>query len=162
MSTDDLPTDVLTELGRVTWAAINLEDYVKSLCSFIEPADPRTDHRVVSTKIKDAKKVLADWSNPSVRDEALAWLERAGQAIERRNAVLHATPLVWFEQPGQRGERRFFLGEMPRKGRSYVGRPLTVESLAELRSVLVGAAYGWRDLVIAVGTESQAAATRSG
>jgi hypothetical protein len=26
---DDLPVDVLTELGRVTWAAIKLEDYTE-------------------------------------------------------------------------------------------------------------------------------------
>jgi len=33
-------------------------------------------------------------------------------------------------------------------------RPLTVESLSELRSVLEDAAAEWRDLVIALGTES--------
>jgi hypothetical protein len=43
---------------------------------------------------------------------------------------------------------------MPRKGRPYCERPLTVESLSELRSVLENAADGWRDLVIALATES--------
>src|SRR5256885_14792 len=38
---DDLPDDVLTELGRVTWASIVLEDAVKWLCSSIAPHDPR-------------------------------------------------------------------------------------------------------------------------
>jgi len=52
---DDLPVDVLTELGRVTWAAIKLEDYTEGLCSLIDPANPRTDKRQVSQKIKDAK-----------------------------------------------------------------------------------------------------------
>ena len=47
MSTD-LPVDVLTELGRVTWAAIKLEDYTEGLCSLIEPTNPRTDRRQVS------------------------------------------------------------------------------------------------------------------
>jgi hypothetical protein len=48
---------------------------------------------------------------------------------------------------------------MPRKGRPYAERALTVESLAELRSALVDAADGWRDLVIAVGAELRAGTT---
>ena len=148
---DDLPIDVLTELGRVTWAAIKLEDYTESVCSFIQPANPRTDRRLVGEKIKDAKRVLAGWPS-GVRDEAVAWLERARLAIERRNAVLHATPLVWIK-PGRRGDQRFLLGEMPRKGRPYTELPLTVESLSELRSVLAAAGAGWRDLVMALTPE---------
>jgi hypothetical protein len=49
---------------------------------------------------------------------------------------------------------RLGLGEIPRKGRPYFERPLTVESLSELRSVLENAAHGSRDLVIALGAES--------
>jgi hypothetical protein len=154
MPTDDLPTDVLTELGRVMWAAIKLEDYTEDVCSWIDPANPRTDKRQVGRKIKDANKVLSSWPDSSPRREAKAWLERAGRAIERRNAALHATPLVWLD-PGRRGELQLLLGEMPRNGRPYVERPLTVESLTELRSVLDGAADGWRDLVIAVDAEAR-------
>jgi len=155
MPVDDLPIDVLTELGRVTWAAIKLEDYAESMCSFIEPANPRTDRRQVGQKIKDAQKVLASRTASATRDEAKAWLERARQAIEQRNAALHATPLVGLESRRRGEPRRFLLGEMPRKGRPYFERPLTVEALSELRSVLEAAADGWRDLVIAVGTESK-------
>jgi hypothetical protein len=145
---DDLPIDVLTELGRVTWAAIKLEDYVESVCSFIEPANPRTDMRQLGQKIKDAQKVLTAKPVSATRDQAKAWLERARQAIEQRNAALHATPVVQLGEP-----QRLLLGEMPRKGRPYFERPLTVEALGELRSVLESAADGWRELVIAVGTE---------
>lgn len=150
MPVDDLSVDVLTELGRVTWAAIVLEDYTEGLCSSIDPANPREDRRSVGTKISDAQKVLAGWCASSTRDEARAWLDRARKAVERRNAALHATPLVWVE-PGERdGLQRLFLGEMPRGSRPYVERPLTVESLADLRSVLVAAVDGWQDLLIAV------------
>ena len=149
---DELSVDVFTELGRVTWAAIKLEDYVEGLCSHIDPANPRTDKRQVSTKIRDAQKVLAARTRSATRDEAAQWLEHARQAIERRNAALHATPIVWVGR--ERAEDRLGLGEMPRNGRPYVERPLTVESLSELRSVLEDAADGWRDLVIALGTES--------
>ncbi len=153
MPGDDLPIDVLTELGRVTWAAIKLEDYVESICSFIDPANPRTDRRQVSQKIRAAQKVLADRAASATRDKSKAWLERARQALEQRNAALHATPVVWLE-PRRHGEpQRFSLGEMPRKGRPYFERPLTVEALSGLRAVLEGAADGWRELAIAVGTE---------
>jgi len=145
---DDLPIDVLTELGRVTWAAIKLEDYVESVCSFIEPANPRTDMRQLGQKIKDAQKVLTAKPVSATRDQAKVWLERARQAIEQRNAALHATPVVHLGEP-----QRLLLGEMPRKGRPYFERPLTVEALGELRSVLEDAADGWRELVIAMGTE---------
>ena len=149
---DELSVDVFTELGRVTWAAIKLEDYVEGLCSHIDPANPRTDKRQVSTKIRDAQRVLAAETRSATRDEAAEWLEHARQAIEQRNAALHATPIVWVGS--ERAEDRLGLAEMPRKGRPYFERPLTVESLSELRSVLENAAYGWRDLVIALGAES--------
>ncbi len=42
---DDLPTEVLTELGRMTWAAIRLNDYVEGVCAFVQPSDPRADRR---------------------------------------------------------------------------------------------------------------------
>jgi hypothetical protein len=149
---DELSVDVFTELGRVTWAAIKLEDYVEGLCSHIDPANPRTDRRQVSTKIRDAQRVLAARTRSATRDEAAEWLEHARQAIELRNAAMHATPIVWVGR--KHAEDRLGLGEMPCKGRPYFGRPLTVESLSELRSVLENAADGWRDLVIALDTDS--------
>jgi hypothetical protein len=149
---DDLPVDVFTELGRVTWAAIRLEDYTEGVCSDIDPANPREDRRQVSQKIKDAKRVLRDWPASQTRDEATAWLERARLALERRNAALHATPLVWV-QDGHIDEQRQLLGEMPRAGRPYVERPLTVESLSELRSVLEEASAGWMDVALATYAE---------
>ena len=149
MTTDELPVDVLTELGRVTWAAIKLEDYAKSICSFIQPSNPREDRRQISQKLKDATDVLKGWPDSSPRDQAAAWLQRAGQALERRNAMLHATPMVPVAKDGSLGP--LFLGEMPRKNAPYTERALTVESLAKLRSVLQGAASGWRDLILAVG-----------
>jgi hypothetical protein len=150
---DDLPVDVLTELGRVTWAAIRLEDYVEDLCSHIDPRDPRRpDGRFVSQKIGHAKKILAGWASSPVREAAAAWLERARRAIERRNAILHATPIAWTGP--ERGDHWLGLGETAWRDRPYFERPLTVESLHELRSVLEDAGDGWRDLVISIWAES--------
>jgi hypothetical protein len=144
---DELPVDVLTELGRVTWAAIKLEDYAEGVCSHVDPSNPRTDKRQIGQKIKDAKKVLAGRAPCAARDQAVAWLDRAREAIERRNAALHATPVVRIGQ-GRPDEWPLLLGEMPRKDRPYFERPLTVESLSELRSVLEAAADGWQDVVL--------------
>lgn len=141
--------EVLAELGRVTWVTIKLEDYAEGICSFIDPANPRTDRRQMGAKIRASKRVLATWPDRALADEATEWLERARLAMERRNAALHATPMAWIG-PGR--AKQLFLGEMPRTDRPYTERPLTVESLAELRSVLEGAAAGWRDLTIAIGT----------
>lgn len=154
MPKDELPVDVLTELGRLTWAAIKLEDYVVDICSRVEPksfAEDLNDRRPVSGRIRDATKVMADWTDPSPRAGATAWLERASLALERRNAALHATPVAQI-RPGV--PKQLALGEMPRKGRPYAERPLTVESLGELRSVLEDAAAGWLDLAGALAQHS--------
>jgi hypothetical protein len=150
---DELPVDVLTELGRVTWAVIKLEDYAEDLCRKIEPVDLRkADKRPVSQKIKAAKDALSSRTPSATRDSALAWLECARQAMERRNAALHATPITWIGR--EPGARQLGLGKMPRDGSPYAELPLTVESLSELRSVLEAAAGGWADLAIALAAES--------
>lgn len=149
---DDLPLNVLTELGRVTWAAIKLEDYVGDICRRIEQtAGQAPDRRPISQKIKDAKKILTDGAPSVTSEKAIVWLERARQAVERRNAALNATPIVWI---GRERNDQLGLGEMPRRGSPYVERPLTVESPAELRSALQEAADGWADLTVALSTES--------
>jgi hypothetical protein len=128
---DALSVDVFAELGRVTWAAIKLEDCFEDVCSHIDPANPRTDKRPVSAKIRDAQRVLAGRTRSAARDKAAEWLEHARLAMERRNASLHATPIVWVGR--ECAEDRLGLGEMPRQGRLYFERPLTAESLSEPR-----------------------------
>jgi hypothetical protein len=39
----DVSDEVLTELGRLTLAAIDLESTVDTVCSFIEPSNPREE-----------------------------------------------------------------------------------------------------------------------
>jgi len=80
----------------------------------------------------------------------------AQSEIARRSQVplRNAVPA---DAPGRshaRRDGRRGIGEMPRKGRPYFGRPLAVESLSELCSVLENAADGRRDLAIALGTDS--------
>lgn len=155
MLDDDLPHGVFTELGRVTWAAILLEDYAEGLCSIIQPANPRTDGRPVGQKIREAHRVLADWpASSQTRSATDAWLERARAAIERRNAAMHATPVV-LSRRGHPDHGQQYIDEMPRGDRPYRQLPLMIEALSELRSVLTDARSGWRDLAVAVHAEGR-------
>jgi hypothetical protein len=72
---DDLPLDVLTELGRVTWAVIRLEDYTEDVCRNIELADVRTaDKRPLSQKIRSRPRFCrADRSQRRVMPRLRGW-----------------------------------------------------------------------------------------
>jgi hypothetical protein len=147
---DELPEDVLTELGRVTWAFIVLEDAVKWLCSSIAPHDPRNRPQL-RPMMNQARTALSGWPQSQARRDAYAWIDRADRAMDARNATLHATPLTWVGPTGPTEPARMLLGEMPRGNRRpYYERPLTVESLSELRTLLVEAMTGWRDLILSV------------
>jgi hypothetical protein len=79
------------------------------------PRTPRTDKRQVSTKIRDAQRVLAARTRSATRDEAAEWLEQVRQAIERLNTAMNASRIVWVGR--KHAEDRLGPGEMPRKGR---------------------------------------------
>ena len=79
------------------------------------PQPRRGIHIDLALHVDDAQRVLAARTRSATRDEAAEWLEHARQAIERRNAALHAAPIVWVGR--ERAEDRLGLGEMPRKGR---------------------------------------------
>ncbi|WP_435583331.1 hypothetical protein [Amycolatopsis thermoflava] len=148
MHLDEPPADALTALGRIAWAAIELESCVIDLCSLVKPVNPRTDRRPVSKQIEHAKAVLRCWTPSESRDAAISWLDRAAVAMDRRNAALHATPMVRFGL--DRRPLGYALGEMPRAGRPYFSRPFEVDALTELRDVLSEAAAGWREIMLAL------------
>ena len=149
-ASNDLPVDVFTELGRVTWAAIMLEDSIKWLCSLIWPHDPRTSP-TIGKMLGNARSELSRWPSSPARKDALGWLDHADKAIEARNAILHATPLTLADSEAPEESPRQFLGEMPRRsGQPYQERPMTVESLVAVRDLLAEAAAGWREVILAV------------
>ncbi len=118
-----------------------LEDYAESMCDVVEPTDPRTERRQITSRITDALRLLRTWPVSEARDRGVAWLENARSAIDRRNAILHAVPLVDVRDPTVQ-----YLGQMPRKGAGYMEHPLTPEHLASLTGVLQGARRNWRDV----------------
>ncbi|HEV7973823.1 hypothetical protein [Amycolatopsis sp.] len=152
MAPDELPLDVLTELGRVTWAVIKLEDYAEDICARVLGNSRFDSTKPVRRKIEAALTDLAGRPASDLRDAATRWLTTVDRALTQRNEALHARPLVWVEMdPAKRHDpAQHRLGVMPRGGRSYSELPLTVESLGVLRQELVAAVTGWRDLVLAL------------
>jgi hypothetical protein len=136
-----VPSDeVLTELGRVTYAAIVLEDLTAAVCHAVKRVDPRTDTRPIGQKIEEALKEL---QRRSPSDAVGTWLTAARSAIRERNAALHAIPLVVQQAPGADPlPFSHALGEK-RKDAPYMERPLSVPALQPLREQLELAAADW-------------------
>lgn len=143
---DDLADKVLIELGRLTWAAILLEDLTDSLCNFIHHANPGEDRRSIGQKIKDARRDLRTWGETLDIEHVDSWLVRAAQALERRNALLHSAPLVVLDREGRPVGHA--LGELPRTGSEYFERYLTVAGVRHVHDELHAAQQGWRETVL--------------
>jgi hypothetical protein len=78
-------------------------------------------------------------------------LARADRAIKHRNTFLHPVPVVRI------GPRGLYGGAAPggasSQRRGYSERPLTVESLSQLRADLEEAAAGWQDILLSLGND---------
>jgi hypothetical protein len=141
-----LPDDVLIELGSVTWAAIVLEDLVDAVCQTVHPTNPRNDRRPIGQKVKDARADLRSWTTGTHVDRIDDWLAAATAALERRNALFHAVPLVVFDGNDRKVGKA--VGEMPRAGSKYVERHMTVGNLRIVASALETAQTAWRDIIL--------------
>jgi hypothetical protein len=142
-----LSDDVLVELGRLAWAAMNLEDATGLVCWSLRGAD---DNNVapISQRVTDALKVLRDRLQPEARDHVIAWLEDARDVLEaQRNQVMHARPLTMIGPNGEVGDA--LLGVLPRAGRggrpdrNYEERPLTAEHLREAADAVAAVHARW-------------------
>jgi hypothetical protein len=147
----DHPTDaVLLELGRLVWAAINLEDVVYPLCRSVRPRHGPFDDIPAGTRIKEALEDLQERSPDGLRDRAGAWLREAKDALEERNAILHGTPEIFMRVDGSEGPEEQpppRLTQFPRnRSRPPVHTDLTVEALGRFRRRLEEAREGWSDL----------------
>lgn len=146
---DDLPDDVLAELGRIALASIDLDDCIDSLCSEIEPSNPRDDRRSVAQKMADARKVLRGYGDTAQVRLITAWLDKARHALTTRNAVLHSTPLVHLDFDWTKPHAQRIIGhslaEYPRLDRPYTVRALTVDGLHPVLVELSEVEARWRE-----------------
>ncbi len=89
---DDPEDAVLLELGRMTWAAIKLEDVIPTMRRAIGPEPDRLSRAPASEWIKDALRCLARWPESETREAAIQWLNAAECALKERNRILHSVP----------------------------------------------------------------------
>ena len=147
---EPLPDDILLELGRLVWAAINLEDVTYPLCRSVQPRFGPFDDVFISRRIDQARKDLKRRPADDLRKLADAWLVEAKAALEERNGVMHSVPTVYLQaddldrSPEVTGQ---WLTHFPRdRSRPVVRTPLTIEGLSRIRERLERARLGWNEL----------------
>lgn len=140
--------DALLELGRVTWAAINVEDIAYTLARFIKPRHgPFNDHPI-GARIKEARADLVELYVPdAARDAADAWLAEAAAVLAARNAIFHSVPVTFDLIPGTTSVEESlgqWLAHFPRdKSKGAVHTKLTSAALLPIRRRLDAARQGW-------------------
>lgn len=142
---DDLISEsVFAELGRLTYAAIKLEDVTRAAVRWIDPA---LDNLSVRRLIERAQQILATWPQSEDRDFCDQWLENSSNALLRRNEVIHSTPAIYVElidAEGGMNEVGPILEHNPRFRDQSAGRTwLTVDDLAPVTAQLRTARAGW-------------------
>jgi hypothetical protein len=149
MTIPDAPSnDVLLELGRLTWAAINLEDVVYTVCDCVKPSFDPPGAQPIGSAIARARKDLRDTGDAALRLRADSWLAAAGEALEARNTVLHSMPVPFGVRLGPG------TGDVPPNGLMHFRRGhdeatatmLTVDDLGRIRRKLELAFGGGRSL----------------
>jgi hypothetical protein len=147
----DPPDEVLLELGRILWAAINLEDLAEIVCSSVLGAGRREP---TGKKIKSALNEISSWVESPAREAGAQWLQRAQEALTLRHSIFHAVPGEGF-LPYDDGEGTFVVEEpggmwlqfFPRGGRGHPPRMLTSTELLRVREQLMEARREWIKVV---------------
>lgn len=141
---------VLLELGRMTWAAICLEDVVYALCRYVQPREVFNDTPVSTRASQAIKDLQSRREDDPVRLRAERWLNDALAALTGRNAVLHAEPIEFVPLPGTTpipGVPSGWLAHFPRdRSAPAVHTPLTVDGLRPVTSRLELAREEWMEV----------------
>jgi hypothetical protein len=152
--------DVLLELGRLVWAAINLEDAVYAVCRSVKPRTGPFDYAPIGSRIKDALGDLDLRDDVEVCSRVSAWLQEANGALVERNQVLHSVPASFEPLPGSapvpedaKGTWLVHFGRARGGSRPPpVHTPMRVATLRKTRRRLVSARDGWADVASALYT----------
>lgn len=62
--------DVLLELGRLTWAAMALEEVVYSVCRIVKPRHGPYDDHPIGARVDEAVKDLAGYDDEALQTRA--------------------------------------------------------------------------------------------
>ena len=148
------PDEVLLELGRIAWAAMDLEDVVQSVAQAVIGAGDEVSRASVGLQARAAVEVLDTWPPSESRDAGRRWLTAAQDALTGRHSVLHAT-IVNMVRPTPEGGWKIdpatWLQHIPTKGRAGQPVALLASELQVIREVLVDARRGWTDVIVGLG-----------
>lgn len=150
---DQTCPDVLTELGRLTLAAVYLEDYARALIWRLVPnAMGALDTAPIGTRIDDAVRVASELDDVILAAQIKAWLTEVKAALGQRNTILHSTPVTYTKVPGVtvvEGTTGEFLHHFPNNPkRAQVQTALTVNGLRPISDRLIRVRGNWRDLTL--------------
>ena len=150
---DQTCPDVLTELGRLTLAAVYLEDYARALIWRLVPkAMGALDTAPIGTRIDDAVRVASELDDVILAAQITAWLTEVKAALGQRNTILHSTPVTYITEPGVtvvEGTTGEFLHHFPNNPkRIQVQTALTVNGLRPISDRLIRVRGNWRDLTL--------------
>ncbi|WP_158864262.1 hypothetical protein [Leifsonia sp. AG29] len=131
---DDLDNDVIMALGRLAWAAINVEDRARAVAEQILKSIGSKKN--LGRLIDDAVALLKHDGRPQAL-HCVDWLERAKSAARQRNAVLHSIPgnLVESGRP--------VLVHIPNSGGLPQNTPLEASYLNGLAEEFAAIHHGW-------------------
>lgn len=145
----------LLELGRMTWAAISLEDVVYGMGDALGLDTAERTRMPVSACIRRVLQVLDGWPESEIREDARKWFIAARQALEARNSVLHAVPGVWVTIGGDHAVTQHgpVLEDLGSTGRPYQRRWMAEGGLRPVRLQLEQARAGWVEIFLALAEE---------
>ncbi len=138
MDTWRAPSDaVLLELGRLVYAAIELERATYMLCRAVKPWSHEKPEPPISQVIATSLEILGAKPECEIRAATETWLTDALAALQERNSVVHGDPMVRYEAHDGEGFQRVggaHLVHFPNdKTKPTVRTDLSVEGLQPIR-----------------------------
>jgi hypothetical protein len=147
----------LLELGRMTWAAINLEDVVHGMGDSLGLDSAELARGPVSACITRLLDVLGSCPESEIREYASRWFIGARQALQARNSVLHAVPGVWVTIDSDHTVTQHgpVLEDLGRAGRPYQRRLMSSDEVRPVRLQLEQARAGWVEIFLALAEQHE-------
>ena len=133
------PDDVvLLELGRLVYAAIELERATYMLCRAVKPWSVAKPEPPVSQIVASSVSILRGKPDCDIRTTTESWLDRSLSALQERHSVVHGDPMVRYEEHPGEGFRQVGdpqLVHFPNdKTRPMVRTNLTVDGFRPIRN----------------------------
>jgi hypothetical protein len=149
------PDDVLIELGRIAWAAMDLEGVVKSVSQAVIGGGDEVTNADAGKQVRAALTVLDTWPQSEARDAGRRWLTAAQDDLLGRHSILHATIVNMVVRTAGGGweiNPALWLHHVPPKGRADQPVQLVVSELRAMREILIEARRGWTQVIVALST----------